>query len=172
MSHFEKAERTDKARLALDAHNYIWPVFGYRPYDLSADSMGLSMAIPRSTTLTPSNHCAASQSVDPIRCLRDRTTAANAVAICTLIQPQAYIAHDWPAARWLELMPWNWQPVSEPSITKAAQTAAHSPRLLHPSIQRMSYLKPSLQETNAVLSQAPPRSTGPSGMRRYRAQCG
>jgi len=33
------------------------------------------------------------------------------------IEPQAYIADviakvagDWPAARWDELMPWNWRP--------------------------------------------------------------
>ena len=35
------------------------------------------------------------------------------------IDPQAYIAdviakiaNDWPAMRWDELMPWNWQPTA------------------------------------------------------------
>lgn len=38
------------------------------------------------------------------------------------LEPQAYItdviakiAADWPAARWDELMPWNWQPQAEPA---------------------------------------------------------
>ncbi len=42
------------------------------------------------------------------------------------LEPQAYIADviakiaaDWPAARWDELMPWNWQP-DQLSITEAA----------------------------------------------------
>lgn len=41
MSHFEKAKRTDKTRVPLGAHNCIWPAFGYLPYYLSADFMGL-----------------------------------------------------------------------------------------------------------------------------------
>jgi len=43
------------------------------------------------------------------------------------IKPQAYIADviakiaaHWPASRWDELMPWNWQPVIEPPIVQAA----------------------------------------------------
>lgn len=43
------------------------------------------------------------------------------------VEPQAYIAdvitkiaNDWPAARWHELMPWNWQPLTN---TPQAQTA-------------------------------------------------
>ena len=42
------------------------------------------------------------------------------------LEPQAYIADviakiagDWPAARWDELMPWNWQPDQQP-IAEAA----------------------------------------------------
>ena len=38
------------------------------------------------------------------------------------VEPQAFIAdviakiaNDWPAARWNELMPWNWQPHTEPA---------------------------------------------------------
>ena len=43
------------------------------------------------------------------------------------IEPQAYIADviariaaDWPAARWDELLPWNWQPPTEQPIAQAA----------------------------------------------------
>jgi len=43
------------------------------------------------------------------------------------IKPQAYIADviaktadDWPASRWDELMPWNWQPIIEAPIVQAA----------------------------------------------------
>ncbi|WP_169802864.1 transposase domain-containing protein, partial [Sphingobium herbicidovorans] len=42
------------------------------------------------------------------------------------LEPQAYIADviakiagDWPAARWDELMPWNWRPDQRP-IAEAA----------------------------------------------------
>ena len=42
------------------------------------------------------------------------------------LEPQAYIADviakiagNWPAARWDELMPWNWQPDQQP-IAQAA----------------------------------------------------
>ena len=43
------------------------------------------------------------------------------------INPQAYIADtiakiaaDWPASRWDELMPWNWQQENQRLIAKAA----------------------------------------------------
>ena len=43
------------------------------------------------------------------------------------IEPQAYIAdvidkiaNGWPASRWDELMPWNWQPAQQPQIAQAA----------------------------------------------------
>jgi transposase len=43
------------------------------------------------------------------------------------LEPQAYIADvlekiagDWPAARWDELMPWNWQPRDQSPIAQAA----------------------------------------------------
>ena len=43
------------------------------------------------------------------------------------IEPQAYIADviekiasDWPASRWDELMPWNWQPTEQSQIAQAA----------------------------------------------------
>lgn len=59
-----------------------------------------------------------------------RVGGERAAAICTVIEtckmnsidPQAYIAGviakiaaDWPASRWDELMPWNWQPQLEPT---------------------------------------------------------
>ena len=59
----------------------------------------------------------------------------RAAAICTIIEtckmngiePQAYIAdviarvaNDWPASRWDELMPWNWQPIIEAPVAQAA----------------------------------------------------
>lgn len=59
----------------------------------------------------------------------------RAAAIYTVIQtckandvdPQAYIADviakiadDWPASRWDELLPWNWnQPVDQPTAQAA-----------------------------------------------------
>ena len=43
------------------------------------------------------------------------------------VEPQAYIADviakiagDWPAARWDELMPWNWQPLTNATKAQAA----------------------------------------------------
>ena len=43
------------------------------------------------------------------------------------IEPQAYIADviekiasGWPASRWDQLMPWNWQPAEQPHIAQAA----------------------------------------------------
>jgi len=43
------------------------------------------------------------------------------------LEPQAYIAgviariaEDWPASRWDELMPWNWQPPAEEALAHAA----------------------------------------------------
>jgi hypothetical protein len=43
------------------------------------------------------------------------------------IEPQAYIADviekiasHWPASRWDELMPWNWQPTEQSQIAQAA----------------------------------------------------
>ena len=43
------------------------------------------------------------------------------------VEPQAYIADviakiadDWPASRWDELLPWNWQPPIESPIAQAA----------------------------------------------------
>ena len=43
------------------------------------------------------------------------------------INPQAYIAEviakvaaDWPASRWDELMPWNWQQGTQSQMAKAA----------------------------------------------------
>ena len=43
------------------------------------------------------------------------------------VEPQAYIAdviakiaNDWPASRWDELMPWNWQPVANATKAQAA----------------------------------------------------
>ena len=43
------------------------------------------------------------------------------------LEPQAYItdvigkiAADWPAARWDELLPWNWQPPVDQTIAQAA----------------------------------------------------
>lgn len=43
------------------------------------------------------------------------------------VEPQAYIAdviakiaNDWPAARWDELMPWNWTASDAPSLAQAA----------------------------------------------------
>lgn len=59
-----------------------------------------------------------------------RVGGERAAAICTVIEtckmngiePQAYIAdviariaNDWPASRWDGLMPWNWQPHTEPA---------------------------------------------------------
>lgn len=59
-----------------------------------------------------------------------RVGGERAAAISTVIEtcklngvdPQAYIAdviakiaNDWPAARWDELLPWNWQPQVEPA---------------------------------------------------------
>lgn len=59
----------------------------------------------------------------------------RAAAIYTVIEtcksngvdPQAYIADitakiaaNWPAARWDELMPWAWQPASQPPLALAA----------------------------------------------------
>ncbi|TVV74444.1 transposase domain-containing protein, partial [Sphingomonas solaris] len=32
----------------------------------------------------------------------------------------AKIAHDWPASRWDELMPWNWPTATDQNITQAA----------------------------------------------------
>jgi transposase len=32
----------------------------------------------------------------------------------------AKIANDWPAARWDELMPWNWQPAIAEPFAQAA----------------------------------------------------
>ncbi len=64
-----------------------------------------------------------------------RVGGERAAVICTVIEtckmngiePQAYIAdviariaNDWPAARWDELMPWNWQPIIEAPIAQAA----------------------------------------------------
>jgi hypothetical protein len=63
------------------------------------------------------------------------TGGTRAAAIYTVIEtckmngvePQAYIADviakiagDWPAARWDELMPWNWQPAVAPPLAQAA----------------------------------------------------
>ena len=43
------------------------------------------------------------------------------------LEPQAYItdvigkiAADWPAARWDQLLPWNWQPLAEEHLAQAA----------------------------------------------------
>ena len=43
------------------------------------------------------------------------------------LEPQAYItdviakiAADWPAARWNELLPWNWQPPADVPLAQAA----------------------------------------------------
>ena len=43
------------------------------------------------------------------------------------LEPQAYIAdviariaEDWPASRWDELLPWNWQPPAEEALAHAA----------------------------------------------------
>ncbi|MEJ2459665.1 MAG: transposase domain-containing protein, partial [Novosphingobium sp.] len=43
------------------------------------------------------------------------------------IEPQAYIADviakiadGWPASRWDELLPWNWQPVRSMAMAEAA----------------------------------------------------
>ena len=43
------------------------------------------------------------------------------------IEPQSYIADviariavDWPSSRWDELMPWNWRPLIEEPVAKAA----------------------------------------------------
>lgn len=59
-----------------------------------------------------------------------RVGGERTAAICTVIEtcklngidPQAYIAdviariaNDWPASRWDDLMPWNWQPHTEPA---------------------------------------------------------
>lgn len=64
-----------------------------------------------------------------------RVGGERAAAICTVIEtckmngiePQAYIAdviakiaNDWPASRWDELMPWNWQPIIEAPVAQAA----------------------------------------------------
>jgi transposase len=64
-----------------------------------------------------------------------RVGGERAAAICTVIEtckmngvdPQAYIAdviakiaNDWPAARWDELMPWNWQPAIAEPFAQAA----------------------------------------------------
>lgn len=64
-----------------------------------------------------------------------RVGGERAADICTIIEtcklngvdPQAYIAdviakiaNDWPAARWDELMPWNWQPFGETILAEAA----------------------------------------------------
>ena len=59
----------------------------------------------------------------------------RAAAICSVIEtckmngvdPQAYIAdviakiaNDWPASRWNELLPWNWQPAADQPFAQAA----------------------------------------------------
>jgi hypothetical protein len=64
-----------------------------------------------------------------------RIGGERAAAICTVIEtckmngvePQAYIAdviakiaNDWPAARWDELMPWNWRTAADESLAQAA----------------------------------------------------
>lgn len=64
-----------------------------------------------------------------------RIGGERAAAICTVIEtckmngvePQAYIADviakiasDWPAARWNELMPWNWRTAADESLAQAA----------------------------------------------------
>ena len=65
----------------------------------------------------------------------DNNIAERAAAIYSTIEtakmnglePQAYIADviakiaaDWPAARWDELLPWNWQPPSKAPLAEAA----------------------------------------------------
>jgi transposase len=64
-----------------------------------------------------------------------RVGGERAAVICTVIEtckmngvePQAYIAdvitkiaNDWPAARWDELMPWNWLPAFDEPLAQAA----------------------------------------------------
>jgi len=64
-----------------------------------------------------------------------RAGGERAAAICTVmetckmngVEPQAYIADaiakfaaDWPASRWDELMPWNWQPAIAEPFAQAA----------------------------------------------------
>ena len=64
-----------------------------------------------------------------------RIGGERAAAICTVIEtckmngvePQAYIADviakiagDWPAARWDELMPWNWRTAIAQPFAQAA----------------------------------------------------
>ena len=53
----------------------------------------------------------------------------SAIETCKMngINPQAYIAEviakvaaDWPASRWDELMPWNWQQGTQSQMAKAA----------------------------------------------------
>ncbi len=53
----------------------------------------------------------------------------SVIETCKLngVEPQAYIADviekiasDWPASRWDELMPWNWQPLQPEAMVKAA----------------------------------------------------
>jgi transposase len=61
----------------------------------------------------------------------DERTAAiyTVIETCKMngVEPQAYIAdviakiaNDWPASRWDELMPWNWQPITNAPNAQAA----------------------------------------------------
>src|SRR3546814_8392178 len=58
------------------------------------------------------------------------------------LEPQAYIADvmakiagNWPAARWDELMPWNWQPDNQ--VIAEARSEEHTSELQ--SLMRISY---------------------------------
>ena len=35
------------------------------------------------------------------------------------VDPQSYIAGNWPASRWDELMPWNWKAGADQQVAKA-----------------------------------------------------
>ena len=70
-----------------------------------------------------------------LRFAGSNTGGERAAAIYTVIEtckmngvePKAYIADviakiadDWPAARWDELMPWNWKPAGTLQLAEAA----------------------------------------------------
>ena len=94
----------------------------------------LTRALPRSTTISPSARSAPWRSAANWIFAGSKAGGERAAAIYSVIEtaklngiePQAYIADviekiagDWPATRWDELMPWNWQPTQQ-DVAQAA----------------------------------------------------
>ena len=89
----------------------------------------------RSTTTSPNARCAVAVGGRNWLFAGSKTGGERAVAIYTVIQtcktngvdPQSYIADvtekitaDWPAARWGELMAWNWAQQPAKPVAQAA----------------------------------------------------